>query len=128
MVPDFYLKALRLLMMKTAEKRLIPWKTNFLYDILTILAWKKSFVKIGFFRIFGIIRWAIFQHPEWARNILLGWIIETGPYSKHLCTWKLDWILFTLKYLTNKITLNDLKIAEHFLEENCVNIVDIFFD
>jgi hypothetical protein len=29
--------------------------------------------------------------------------------------------------MTNKITLNDLKMAEHLLEENCVKIVDIFF-
>jgi hypothetical protein len=38
MVPELYLQALRLLMMKTEEKRLIPRKSNFLYDILTI--WK----------------------------------------------------------------------------------------
>jgi hypothetical protein len=29
--------------------------------------------------------------------------------------------------MTNKITLNDLKMAEHLLEENCVKIVEIFF-
>jgi hypothetical protein len=28
--------------------------------------------------------------------------------------------------MTNIITLNDLKMPEHLLEENCVNIVDIF--
>jgi hypothetical protein len=30
--------------------------------------------------------------------------------------------------MTNKITLNDLKMAEHLLEKNCVKIVDFFFD
>jgi hypothetical protein len=29
--------------------------------------------------------------------------------------------------MTIKITLNDLKMAEHLLEENWVQIVDIFF-
>jgi hypothetical protein len=29
--------------------------------------------------------------------------------------------------MTNKITLNDLKMAEHLSEENCVKIVEIFF-
>jgi hypothetical protein len=29
--------------------------------------------------------------------------------------------------MTNKITLNDLKMAEHLVEENCVKIVEIFF-
>jgi hypothetical protein len=29
--------------------------------------------------------------------------------------------------MTNKITLNDLKMAEHLLEENYVKIVEIFF-
>jgi hypothetical protein len=29
--------------------------------------------------------------------------------------------------MTNKITLNDLKMAEHLLVENCVKIVEIFF-
>jgi hypothetical protein len=29
--------------------------------------------------------------------------------------------------MTNKITLNDLKMAEHLLEENCVEVVEIFF-
>jgi hypothetical protein len=29
--------------------------------------------------------------------------------------------------MTNKITLNDLKMAENLLEENCVKIVEIFF-
>jgi hypothetical protein len=29
--------------------------------------------------------------------------------------------------MPNKITLNDLKKAEHLLEENCVKIVDFFF-
>jgi hypothetical protein len=28
--------------------------------------------------------------------------------------------------MTNKITLNDLKMAEHILEGNCVKIVEIF--
>jgi hypothetical protein len=28
--------------------------------------------------------------------------------------------------MTNKITLNDLKMAEHLLEENCEKIVEIF--
>jgi hypothetical protein len=29
--------------------------------------------------------------------------------------------------MTNKITLNDLKLAEHLSEENCVKIVEFFF-
>jgi hypothetical protein len=29
--------------------------------------------------------------------------------------------------MTNKYTLNDLKMADHLLEENCVKIVEIFF-
>jgi hypothetical protein len=29
--------------------------------------------------------------------------------------------------MINKITLNDLKMAEHLLEENCVKIVEILF-
>jgi hypothetical protein len=29
--------------------------------------------------------------------------------------------------MTNKITLNNLKMAEHLLEENCVKIVEFFF-
>jgi hypothetical protein len=29
--------------------------------------------------------------------------------------------------MTNKITQNDLKMAEHLLEENYVNIVEILF-
>jgi predicted nuclease with RNAse H fold len=44
--------------------------------------------------------------------------------------WKigLDFILFTLKCMTNnKITLNDLEMAEHLLEENGVKVVEIFF-
>jgi hypothetical protein len=32
-----------------------------------------------------------------------------------------------LKCMTNKITLYDLKMAEHLLEENCVKIVEFFF-
>jgi hypothetical protein len=46
------------------------------------------------------------------------------PHFKHLCTWKLDCILLTLKCMTNKISLNDLKMVEHLLEENCVKIVE----
>jgi hypothetical protein len=30
---------------------------------------------------------------------------------------RIDWILCTLKCMTNKITLNDLKMAEHLLKE-----------
>jgi hypothetical protein len=29
--------------------------------------------------------------------------------------------------MTNKITLNDLKMAKPLLEENCLKIVEIFF-
>jgi hypothetical protein len=29
--------------------------------------------------------------------------------------------------MSNKITQNDLKMAEHLLKENCVKIVEIFF-
>jgi hypothetical protein len=29
--------------------------------------------------------------------------------------------------MTNKITLNDLKMAEKLLEENCVKIMEFFF-
>jgi hypothetical protein len=36
-------------------------------------------------------------------------------------------ILFTLKYITNKITLNDLKIAERLLEENSAKIQESFY-
>jgi hypothetical protein len=35
--------------------------------------------------------------------------------------------IYTLKCMTNKITLNDLKMAEHLLVENCGKIVEIFF-
>jgi hypothetical protein len=57
----------------------------------------------------------------------LDWI-ENGLYLKHLCTWKLDWVIFTLKCMTDKITLNYLKMAERLSEENCVKIVKFFFD
>jgi hypothetical protein len=87
MAPDLFLKALRLLTMKIAEKRLIPWKFNFWYDIQynwkcleliflpKILKWvmlntfeasnqvsvwfsmKKKLFENLFFRIFGIICW-----------------------------------------------------------------------
>jgi hypothetical protein len=29
--------------------------------------------------------------------------------------------------MTNKITLNDLKMIEHLLGENCIKIVEIFY-
>jgi hypothetical protein len=43
------------------------------------------------------------------------------------CTWNLDKILFISKYMTDKITLNDLKMADLLLRDNCVKIVSIFF-
>jgi hypothetical protein len=87
----------------------------------------KKVFKNRIFSIFGLIRWAIIPASWMGSEYFVG--LNHGEWTlfKTSVYLKIGLIFFSLKCRTNKITQNDLKMAEHRSEENCLKVVEIFF-